>query len=103
MFGNEIDQTTKNLLENIIFLNLSFHKDFSSYILFFQAIIAFLAYQRYKAGFDSAFGGGIDEATIGGGAGNGGGYQAYQQDGMAEPPFSQQGIFVKIRYSPPNL
>jgi len=64
---------------------------FSFIAIFLEAIIAFLAYQRYKAGFDSAFGGGIDEATIGGGAGNGGGYQAYQQDGMAEPPFSQQG------------
>ncbi len=34
MFWNEIDENTKNLLENIIFRNLSFLKDFSSYVFF---------------------------------------------------------------------
>ena len=58
----------------------------------FQAILAFFAWQRYKAGFDSAFGGGIDEATLGQG-GEAAGYQAYQTEagGFSQPPFSQQG------------
>jgi len=65
---------------------------FSFVSIFIEAILSFLAYQRYKAGFESAFGGGIDESNNGtGAAGVEGGYQAYQQNGYAEPPFSQQG------------
>eukprot|EP00088_Acartia_fossae_P048814 TRINITY_DN5336_c0_g1_i1.p1 TRINITY_DN5336_c0_g1~~TRINITY_DN5336_c0_g1_i1.p1 ORF type:complete len:229 (+),score=49.22 TRINITY_DN5336_c0_g1_i1:291-977(+) len=66
---------------------------FAFVAIFIEAIIWFLAYQRYKAGFESAFGGGIDEATLGGQTGGEGGYQAYQTEagGYADPPFSQQG------------
>jgi hypothetical protein len=48
-----------------------------------QAFSGFLSYQRLQAGFEAAFGGGIDEQQAG--------YQAYQQTGYNEPPFSQQG------------
>jgi len=67
---------------------------FSFIAIFLEAILAFFAWQRYKAGFESAFGGGIDEATLGqGGEAAGAGYQAYQTEagGYSQPPFSQQG------------
>jgi hypothetical protein len=54
----------------------------------YQAFSGFLSYQRLQAGFEAAFGGGIDEQQAG--------YQAYQQTGYNEPPFSQQGkLFLK--------
>lgn len=67
---------------------------FSFLSIFFWGASSFLSFQRYKAGFDSAFGGGIDEAALAGGdqPQGQGGYQAYQEPGgYSEPPFSQQG------------
>ncbi|XP_023346322.1 synaptogyrin-2 [Eurytemora carolleeae] len=63
---------------------------FSFISIFIWGVCCFLGYQRFKAGFDSAFGGGIDEEALRGDT-QGGGYQAYQQGGYSEPPFNQQG------------
>lgn len=65
---------------------------FSFLSIFLWGVSSFLSYQRFKAGFDSAFGGGIDEAALGDGQASHEGYQAYQQQGgYTDPPFSQQG------------
>jgi len=65
---------------------------FSFISIFLWGISSFLSFQRFKAGFDSAFGGGIDEAALGQGQAGQEGYQAYQQQGgYTDPPFSQQG------------
>jgi len=64
---------------------------FSFLSIFLWGASSFLSYQRFKAGFDSAFGGGIDEEALRGDQQAPGGYQAYQEGGYSEPPFSQQG------------
>lgn len=56
---------------------------FSFLSIFTWAASGFLSYQRLQAGFEAAFGGGVDEQQAG--------YQAYQQTGYSEPPFSRQG------------
>lgn len=64
---------------------------FSFLSIFVWGACAFLSFQRHQAGFDNAFGGGIDEEAIRADQGQTGGYQAYQQEGFSEPPFSGQG------------
>jgi len=64
---------------------------FSFLSIFLWGASAFLSYQRFKAGFDSAFGGGIDDEALRNEGQAQGGYQAYQEGGYSEPPFSQQG------------
>jgi hypothetical protein len=57
----------------------------TTFILVFclQGFSGFFSYQRHQAGFEAAFGGGVDEQQAG--------YQAYQQTGYSDPPFTQQG------------
>jgi len=65
---------------------------FSFISIFLWGACGFLSFQRLQAGFDSAFGGGIDEDALRTDqAQAAGGYQTYQQEGFSEPPFSGQG------------
>jgi len=64
-------------------------------------VCAFLSFQRFKAGFDTAFGGGIDEEALRN-QGATQGYQAYQQEGYSDPPFNQPagdtGGYSSVQY-----
>jgi len=65
---------------------------FSFCSIFIWGISGFLSFQRFKAGFDSAFGGGIDEEALRNqDQSAGGGYQSYNQGGYSEPPFNSGG------------
>ena len=70
---------------------------FSISNILFQGSCSLLAWKRYTAGFEGAFGG----LETGGGGYNsydqsapGGGYNNYQQNTeYSQPPFSQQGMY----------
>ena len=71
---------------------------FSISNILFQGSCSLLAWQRYTAGFEGAFGG--LETGDGGGYNSydqsapGGGYNNYQQNTeYSQPPFSQQGMY----------
>lgn len=64
---------------------------FSFCSIFVWGICGFLSFQRFKAGFDSAFGGGIDEEALRNQDQSVAGYQSYNQGGYSEPPFNAQG------------